>query len=785
MIPQDAGLPDPSGQLPQSPMPREVPPVAGRVGEAAPLPPRLTSSLPPPPALSATPDVLSLLLALRRRWISAVLLGGTLASIAAIGMWFLLTPRATAFAKIQVAFSQQQFFPTAQAAQNDFKTYLQTTAGRITSRPVIWAALKRDEVKLLRLEAGDPDPVQTIEEDLTVEFKENSEILTIQFKHADPVVATTVANAIKDAYFDDFVYAERENRARRVNELEKAQAEANQSITTKKERLKELARSRGVTDPGVWRDTRMEAVTDLRQTRHEQTTVQLRLAETRAQLDIFDARVKAMSKRGKDSKSGEEGTDKISEDEIQEAIESALDRDPQGKRLRDQLDDLEMQIEDFAKRNFRPSYVSYRIARERAGLVRKQLDKRLATLGARVRKAAARSIPGTGSPLTPLSATQLVSSPEEIKAMRDQLQKQIQNLVAMDDQMSKRITNLAATAASIPVKATDYEHLAEEIKSEEMIVARLRENLEREKVELRAASRITKFQDAELMKKDIKKQLLATLVAPLAVLCSVCGGLALLEHRQRKVRSASEISRGLGIRVVGAVPRMPNLERHLVGPAGESDLEGTPVMESIDAIRTRLLHEADVRSTRVVMVSSATAGEGKTTLASALASSLARAGRKTLLLDGDLRRPTLHELFEMPMQPGFSEVLLGEIEIADATVESPQENLYLMPAGQWDREVLLALSRGGLEGVFEKLAEEFDFVVVDSHPVLSATDSLLIGRQADAVVLSVLHDVSQMPRVYAAHQHLTALGIRVLGAVVNGTNPEDVFSAPAMATSAA
>src|SRR5205823_877413 len=163
--------------------------------------------------------------------------------------------------------------------------------------------------------------------------------------------------------------------------------------------------------------------------------------------------------------------------------------------------------------------------------------------------------------------------------------------------------------------------------------------------------------------------------------------------------SAGEISRGLGIRVVGAVPRMADLGRQLVGAAGESELEGTPVMESIDAIRTRLLHDASTRSTRVVMVTSAGPGEGKTTLASALA-------------------------------------------------------------------------RGGLEGVFERLAEEFDFVIVDSHPVLEATDSLLIGRQADAVLLSVLREVSEMPRVYAASQQLSALGIRVLGAVVNGTSPE-------------
>ncbi len=182
---------------------------------------------------------------------------------------------------------------------------------------------------------------------------------------------------------------------------------------------------------------------------------------------------------------------------------------------------------------------------------------------------------------------------------------------------------------------------------------------------------------------------------------------------------------------------------------------------------------------RVLLVTSAGPGEGKTTLAAHLASSLARAGRKTLLIDGDLRRPGVHQLFELPQQPGFSEVLLGEVEAPDAVQNTPQDGLSVLAAGQWDREVMQALARDGLEGVFERLREEFDFIVIDSHPVLSATDSLLLGQQVDAVILSVLRDVSQTPRVYAASQRLAALGVRVLGAVVNGADPDEVFASSA------
>jgi capsular exopolysaccharide synthesis family protein len=188
------------------------------------------------------------------------------------------------------------------------------------------------------------------------------------------------------------------------------------------------------------------------------------------------------------------------------------------------------------------------------------------------------------------------------------------------------------------------------------------------------------------------------------------------------------------------------------------------------------LRQANVEATRVILVTSAVSGEGKTTLASHLATSLARAGRKTLLIDCDLRRPAAHQLFELPLQPGLSEALLGEVHIAEATRATAVDGLWMIPAGQWDREVMHALARDGVEEIFEKLKSEYDFIVVDSHPVLPANDSLLVAQHVDAVLLSVLRDVSQAPRVYAACQRLATLGIRVLGAVVNGTKPEDCYA---------
>ena len=365
----------------------------------------------------------------------------------------------------------------------------------------------------------------------------------------------------------------------------------------------------------------------------------------------------------------------------------------------------------------------------------------------------------------------------------------MENHVALlKDELERRqrdVKDLETKVAQIGASTNELEILRDVVKRAEATVNELGQRVEELRIEVRSnPPRVSLFQEADLQKKDAKKQILATVAAPIGVLFAVCMGLAWSEYKQRRVRSAGECE-CLGLRVVGAVPALRHAERHLVGANGEAAIEAYPVLESFDAIRTQLLHDARSGTTRVVQVTSAVAGEGKTTLACHLATSLARAGRKTLLIDGDLRRPAVHQLFELPLQPGLSEVLLGEVEVADGVQQTTLAGLSVMAAGQWDREVLQALARDGLEGIFERLQEEFDFVVVDSHPVLPAADALLLARQADAVILSVLREVSQTPRVYAASRRLEAVGARVLGAVVNAAAPEEAFANPALAQPAA
>jgi succinoglycan biosynthesis transport protein ExoP len=252
-----------------------------------------------------------------------------------------------------------------------------------------------------------------------------------------------------------------------------------------------------------------------------------------------------------------------------------------------------------------------------------------------------------------------------------------------------------------------------------------------------------------------------------AALAFVLVGVALLEYRTRRIHTVNEVVQGLGLRLLGAIPTWsPHAQRY------GSSLSYNFWTESVDTARTMVTHAARAEEARVVMVTSATSGEGKTSLSSHLASSLARAGHRTLLVDGDLRSPAIHALFGLPLTPGFCEVLRGEVSLEQAIQATPARGLELMTAGQWNGDALQALAQGDTRDIFARLKENYDYVIFDSSPVLAIADALMIGRHVDGVLISILRDVSRVPTVYAAYQRLSMLGIRTLGAVVNGARTE-------------
>jgi len=117
-----------------------------------------------------------------------------------------------------------------------------------------------------------------------------------------------------------------------------------------------------------------------------------------------------------------------------------------------------------------------------------------------------------------------------------------------------------------------------------------------------------------------------------------------------------------------------------------------------------------------------------------------------------------------------SELLRGETALEDAVASTAIQELKVITAGKVDHLTLRILSQGGMGSLFTRLKEQFDFVIVDTSPILPVADGLIIAQQADAVLFSILTDVSRKTKIFAAYQRLTTLGAKVLGAVVTGAH---------------
>jgi capsular exopolysaccharide synthesis family protein len=251
---------------------------------------------------------------------------------------------------------------------------------------------------------------------------------------------------------------------------------------------------------------------------------------------------------------------------------------------------------------------------------------------------------------------------------------------------------------------------------------------------------------------------------------------AFLEWRTRRVDGVDQVVTELGMRVIGTVPAFPNRANLKAAVEAGGANWRFVLNESINSARTMLLHTARTQSMQVVMVTSATQGEGKTSLASQLATSMATAGMRTLVVDCDLRNPSIQKLFELPLGPGVSEVLRQEVDVSDAVQATAVPNLWVITAGQCSNATIAALAQGHpMETLFNRLRGQFDFVIVDSCPVLPVADALLIGQHVDGVVFSIMQDVSQLPKVMTATEKLNQLNIPLVGAVVNGIK-QDVYS---------
>jgi capsular exopolysaccharide synthesis family protein len=191
------------------------------------------------------------------------------------------------------------------------------------------------------------------------------------------------------------------------------------------------------------------------------------------------------------------------------------------------------------------------------------------------------------------------------------------------------------------------------------------------------------------------------------------------------------------------------------------------VAECSRAIRTNLLFMTPDKPFRSLLVSSSMAGEGKTTMTLNLATAMAQAGSRVLLVDADLRRPRVHKSFNVPNEVGLSSLLIEDLKLEQAVARSPIENLDILPCGPIPPNPSELLHTAKFKQVYADLLANYDKVIFDSAPISAVTDSVVLGTLVDGTLLVVKTGVTHREAVKRAVRSMQDAHANILGVVLN------------------
>lgn len=674
-------------------------------------------------------DAAEFINAVRRRWILVLGMGLVAAAAAGCGLWILFPESSSAVALFQVSSEPQKLVFDSAAEATKFEVLQNTQLALLKSNFVLQAAIRDPSVASLSILAGESDPVTWLTDNLEVDFPNRSEILRISLSGDGlPEDLRQLVDAVAKAYQNEVVYKERQRRLTVRDALAKALDNITDELNRKMDEYHKVAIGINASE-AYDRDAETELlVRDITKLQAKKVDLQSEMMQMRTDFLVMQQQLKSPAL-------------------IESAVDEALAADPNMSMLQQQL--MAAQYELSTKSS---------IVRGGRSRVTDSLEQKVNQLNQQIAQYRARA-----------KAQMMQQQKNNPNVALKQLTKEFQlrfgsanaQMASLDKSLEEKMTLLKSKVE----KSVDLATRQSELEQLQAIANDMTVRLEGFDIELHGApERVRQIQPA-VVTPGINRAERYTIagVGGVAAFSLVCFGIGYMEFRNRRLSGPSQVDDGLGIRVVGTLPALSS--RSQLDPNHPVIAQLT---DSIDSVRTLLMHDASARRRQVVLVTSAATMEGRTTVASQLAASLARAGRRTLLVDGDLRRPALHALFDLPLEDGLSEVLRTEAEVSDVIRPTHAEGLWLLTAGYCDVDAIHALATEQMQPVFDKLRADYDFIIIDGPPIIGLSDALIFGQYSDGAVISVRRDVSRMPKIQQAAALLRDVGIRVIGAVVNG-----------------
>lgn len=348
--------------------------------------------------------------------------------------------------------------------------------------------------------------------------------------------------------------------------------------------------------------------------------------------------------------------------------------------------------------------------------------------------------------------------------------------------VSERIGEAEATLQKIPQQSMELARLERERRMEERLYMFIREKLQEARMAKESEVGYAEvIRPAGIPRIPVRPTPQRNLTLALIIGLLLGGGLVYLrDHLDTRIRQPEDLHKR-GRNIIGVVPSMKRLiasdfgnQKHIV--IDDQRVSTSLVMltspmsapaESYRRIRANIQFSRPDADVRTILVTSPDKGEGKSTTSANLSLAMASAGKDTLIIDADLRRPRLQELFDVHKEPGLSQVLFDEVEFSRSMCKTGIDHLYFLPAGVDVPNPAELLGSQRMKTFLDEMREEFDIVIVDTPPILIFSDALPLSTKCDGVVLVAAANETDARAFDHAAEMLYEVGAPMLGGVLN------------------
>jgi capsular exopolysaccharide synthesis family protein len=680
-------------------------------------------------------------------WKFVVPAGAVLAFLTGWAVIYFHVPMYEANAQLVIE-DRSPYIAFSQAAASESSRYVETQQQIIRSSVILEPVLSQPRIASIPELVGSVDRVETLRKNLWVKPQGRSEIYDISYTSASAVDAAAIVNAVADQYM---VYHE-DDDARRTQHVVDLLEDERRRRMIEVERLRR--RVVALAEEATGKDPFSGSLSDAKKAVNPIGSIVQNLTD----LDLEREMLKAQRVFIEETANG--AHDPLATSTL---LKLEIENHPEIEKREEDLRAIRTQLEEIkndairAQRN--PHWEDNRayvaLTRELEHR-QKDLDEFKPTLKKMI----------------------LARRDEERKATGEQELKKIDNRLALletqysvleksfDDQLGKIKTGEG--------KSVELEFARSELEREEKVFEMIASRKLALQTEMRAPARIQlqRRADVPMMAKDPMPYRVLMLACSVAI-CVPFGMALLKELLVRRVSDVEQLARETRLRILGEIAELPvrNVAVSARRMSGRLQRSAHVFAESINSLRTNLSVAEDLHDMRVFALLSAVSGESKSSVATSLAMSFANStGRPTLVIDGDMRSPDVAAMLKTKSQPGLFEVLSGKSELEDCIQHVADSQLYVLPAGRADRTAHHYVTVKATEALMQRLRSKFQTILIDTPPVLGASESVVLAKAADAGLFCSLAGVSKITQVQMAVDRLEHAGVNVAGAVLSGSS---------------